>query len=99
MVLSYFLIVRFERGELTMAYGGQRISSTTEFGKWLDLQMRKHNLGVIDIAKKLHVGSATVVHHRTGRRCPTFPDVVAYCWVFGYKDDPEKIWELVDILI
>lgn len=80
-----------------MAYGTPRVKPSTEFGKWLDLRMRIHNVSALEVAKKLHCVQSAVYHHRTGRQRPTFSDVVAYCWVFNCKDDPEKVWAMVDI--
>ena len=80
-----------------MARRKPRVKPTTEFGKWLDLRLRIHNKSVTEVANMLHCGHSIVCHHRSGRQRPTFSDVVAYCWVFGCKDDPEWVWKMGDI--
>lgn len=80
-----------------MAYGTQRKPPVTKFGEWLDLRMRIHGMSGLEIADKLHCSPSCIHHHRCGRQRPSFVDVVAYCWVFGCKDDPETVWKLADI--
>lgn len=82
-----------------MAYGKQRVKPTTKFGQWLDLRMRIHDMNALTIAEKLHCSYSTIYYQRSGRQRPTFSDIVAYCWLFGCPDDPETVWQMVDILI
>lgn len=82
-----------------MAYGMLRAKPITKFGEWLNCQMESHDMGVVDVAEKLHCSHATIIHHRTGKRHPTFSDVVAYCWMFDCIHCVEEIWGMIDILI
>lgn len=80
-------------------YCRSKTKPTTEFGQWLDRQMILVNVSTRDVADMLHCGAITVSYHRSGKRRPTFSDVVAYCWAFSCDDDPETVWQMVDILI
>ena len=82
-----------------MAYGVMRSEPSTQFGKWLDVQMRKNNMSCLEVATKMHTCYTQVSLHRAGKKHPNFSTVLAYCWVFGCKDDPETVWKLADIPI
>lgn len=82
-----------------MAYGKLQNKPATKFGEWLDVRMCERDIGGLAVANALHCSEAIISKHRSGKRRPTFSDVVAYCWLFGYPDDPETVWKLCDILI
>ena len=80
-----------------MAYVGKRTKPTNKFCEWLNNQMCMNNMSAIAVAKELHCSSSAVYHHRDGRQRPTFSDVIAYCWLFKCKEEPETIWKMIDI--
>lgn len=82
-----------------MAYGYRKAKPRTKFGEWLDQWMQMLNMSGLEVADKLHCTESIISYHRSGKKRPTFSDIVAYCWVFGCNEDPETIWKMVDILI
>lgn len=80
-----------------MAYGIPRKQPANKFGAWLDMQMCIRDIGGKEVAEALHCTQGIISWHRTGKRKPTFCDVVAYCWLFKCKEDPETIWKLTAI--
>lgn len=67
---------------------------TTDFGKWLYTKMKERDMTCNDVANRLHTTRQTIAFHINGRPNPSYPFVVAYCWMFG--DNPDNIWELVE---
>lgn len=80
-----------------MAYGVMSTKPATKFAKWLDRQMCMYNMGGQEVADALHCSLGAVSYHRTGKCHPTFSDVVAYCWLFKSKEDPESIWKMTTV--
>lgn len=74
---------------------GSRAIGVGEFGKWLETRMREKNYTVQEVADILQITRQTVQYHMRMKVCPSFPFVIAYCWVFNDTDDPVEIYELV----
>ena len=82
-----------------MAYHVFKKRPRTKFGEWLDHKMYTYYMNAVEVANKLHCTRSIVCEHRMGNKRPTFSDIIAYCWVFYCKEDPELIWKMADILI
>lgn len=67
-----------------------------EFSKWLEHSMRETNASKANIVRVLKINYRTINGHLSGEKKPTFCMVVAYCWYFNSKDNPEDIWNLVE---
>lgn len=74
---------------------GIRVTGVGKFGKWLEDNMKDSNLTCEKLANILNVSRQKIVNHVRCKTYTDFPNVVAYCWAFGMKDDPRKIYELV----
>lgn len=67
----------------------------TGFGWWMLNNMDERGWSCTDVAEKLHTTRQSVNNHTYGKNKPSYMQVVAYCWVFDFKDNPDDIWELV----
>lgn len=65
-----------------------------DFGIWLTTNRMEYGWTMTDVAKKLHTTKQTVSNHTCGRTKVPFVYIIAYCSLFGNKDDPEEIWKL-----
>lgn len=73
----------------------KRYTVRTKFGEWLASHLCSTGMTIQDVADKLHLGSRQMVaRNLNGTAKPSFRGVVAYCWVFNSKDDPEYVWNL-----
>ena len=67
----------------------------TKFGEWMAMHLCDTGMTIQNVADRLHFDSRQIVSmHLNGKAKPSFRDVVAYCWVFSSKDDPEYVWNL-----
>lgn len=74
---------------------GIRVIGIGKFGTWLEKNMRERNLTCQDLANILDVSRQKIMLHVKCKTYVDFPNVIAYCWVFGMKDDPNEIYKLV----
>ena len=73
----------------------KRYTVRTKFGEWMAMYLCSTGMTIQNVADRLRFGSRQIVSmHLNGTAKPTFRDVVAYCWVFHSKDDPEYVWSL-----
>ena len=76
-------------------YSIKRYTVRTKFGEWMAMHLCSAGMTIQDVADRLHFGSRQMVGmHLNGTAKPSFRDVVAYCWVFNSKDDPECVWNM-----
>lgn len=68
----------------------------TKFARWLLENMWENGLTQQDVANKLRTTKQSINNQYHGRVNVTFAQVVAYCWIFGNKDDPEEIWKMIE---
>lgn len=66
----------------------------TKFGEWMAMYLCSTGMTIQDVADQLHCSRQIVSIHLNGTAKPSFRDVVAYCWVFNSKDDPECVWNM-----
>ena len=66
----------------------------TKFGEWMASHLCDTGMTIQDVADRLHCSRQIVSIHLNGTAKPSFRDVVAYCWVFNSKDDPECVWNM-----
>ena len=71
------------------------IQTDTEFGEWMRKNMLDNDLNSCIVARMPHTTKQTILNHVKGRVPPNYAYVMAYCKIFGDKDDPEEIWKLV----
>lgn len=74
---------------------GVRVTGVGKFGKWLEMNMKENDLTCEKLANKLDVSRQKIVLHIRRTTQVDFPNVIAYCWAFGMKDDPYEIYQLV----
>lgn len=73
----------------------KRYTVRTKFGEWLASHLCSTGMTIQDVADRMHFRDRQIVSkHLNGTATPSFRDVVAYCWVFNSKDDPEYVWNL-----
>lgn len=76
-------------------YSIKRYTVRTKFGEWMAMRLCGTGMTIQDVADRLHFGSRQMVGmHLNGTAKPSFRDVVAYCWLFHSKDDPECVWNM-----
>ena len=72
----------------------KRYTVRTKFGEWMAMRLCSTGMTIQDVADRLHCSRQIVSMHLNGTAKPSFRDVVAYCWVFNSKDDPECVWNM-----
>ena len=76
-------------------YSIKRYTVRTKFGEWLATHLCSTGMTIQDVADRMHFRDRQIVSkHLNGTATPSFRDVVAYCWVFNSKDDPECVWNM-----
>lgn len=65
-----------------------------KFSQWLFYKLIDYNYTQQDVADILHVTKQSISNHVRGCRLPSYPTVIAYCYIFG--DNPDEIWKLVE---
>lgn len=75
---------------------GNTPSAIGEFGAWLLANISLQDWTYGDCAKAIRLERFTICKHVRHLSKPEFQTVVAYCWVFGLKDDPRTVWKLVE---
>ena len=67
-----------------------------EFAYWFTVNRLECGYTCKDVADKLRMAKQTISNQLNGRSKPTYICIMAYCAVFGNKDDPEEIWEMIN---
>lgn len=75
-------------------YSIKRYTVRTKFGEWMAMHLCSTGMTIQNVADRLHCSRQIVSVHLNGKAKPSFRDVVAYCWIFNSKDDPEYVWNL-----
>ena len=75
-------------------YSIKRYTVRTKFGEWMAMHLCSTGMTIQNVADRLHCSRQIVSVHLNGTAKPSFRDVVAYCWVFNSKDDPECVWNM-----
>lgn len=67
----------------------------TQFMAWLEQKLCQHNTSAYQVARELRMAINTVYRHLYGEHAPNYTTVIAYCWYFNDRDEPDAIWDLV----
>lgn len=75
---------------------GNYVSNGTLFDTWLITRLNENFMTMSDVAEKLRYTRQSMSNIKTGKLKPNFVMIVALCWIFGMKDDPNEIYSYVE---
>lgn len=68
----------------------------TSFGRWLKCEIIHNGWSCKNVAEELHITKQSVAYHINGKSKPSYPNVIAYCYLFDQLQNLDRIWKMTE---
>lgn len=75
---------------------GHYESSERWFDVWFTRKLNESNMTMNEVSEQLMISRQSIYNYKYGKQKPSFPTIVALCWLFGMKDDPYEVYSYVE---